>query len=48
MLTLIVSQNQARENFTLKDLMEFSKKTNVRVIIRNFAMFENGVVSYLS
>jgi hypothetical protein len=47
MTTFIVDKKDVDKVFTLQDLLEFSKKPYVRVIIRKFAMLENGIVRYL-
>lgn len=47
MLTLIVEQEQVDKNFTLQELLEFSKKNSTRVRIRDYMTFENGVVTCL-
>ena len=49
MLTFFVEQSQVDNNFTLNELLEFSRREYIKaVVIRKFATLENGVVSYLS
>lgn len=48
MLTFIVEQKQVDKDYTLKELLDYSRKYNWRIIIREFAMFESGVLTYLS
>lgn len=47
MLTWIVYQKDVDKSFTLKQLKEFSIKHCANVIVENFCIFTNGVITWL-
>lgn len=47
MITWIVKQKDVDKSFTLKELKEFSQKHLAKVIVINFCIFQNGIITWL-
>ena len=47
MLTWIVEPKDVDVNFTLKELMDFSRLNKARVIVRGILEFKKGVVAWM-
>ncbi|MHA1342387.1 MAG: hypothetical protein ACTSQG_00240 [Promethearchaeota archaeon] len=48
MLTWFVDQKDVDKNFSMKELLDFSKKHSAKVIIRKFCVIQDGGIIWMA